>query len=276
MRWGKLFTNTVGEFPIIQPGFSATDLVWLSRGLILWFFLIILSLVWLFVKLIQWGPDSKFLWVFWLLSTIFLGPVSVLIFKQNQTSADITSLSKRGEAWVRSAFLVGIYAIGWAVSFSLLPRFGSNPPPLVILGITYLIPMSFGFIFFQILILLSGSEGVFNERLLAGLGGAVISMNIAFAVMFPLTMVLNNLFSTIPGSLNPFFWAMLSFLSLLNLIAQYPINAWMIQRGLKSWQPKKLPEQKNIPPDRKSAWPVLVTSLLILISSLVITISQLA
>ncbi len=276
MRKYGFFTYTVGGFPVIQSGWSAVAFMRLSWGIFVWVILVILSLIWITVSLIRRSNIARRWWFYWMLSTIFLGPIPIIVYEQIRSPLGISSLSKREQAMILSTFQVGIYAVGWALAFSLLMRFGSEPHPLAILGVTYLTPISVSLVVFRIPSLLIWGKGSFKKRLPEGLWAEVISMNITFAVMFPLTMVLDQLFSTIPGSFNPFYWAMLSFLSLLNLIAQYPINAWMIQRGLKSWQPKKLPEKKNIHPDRKSAWPVLVTSLLILISSLVITISQLA
>jgi hypothetical protein len=277
MRSGKFFTNTVGAFPVVQPGFSASDLLWMSRGVVFWIILVILSLAWMIANLIRKDSDPKILWFFWLLSTIFLGPVCVWIFKKSHLPFDHALPSKAVETWVLSAFLVGVYATGWGISFSLLPRFGDNPTPLVILGMTYLIPVIFGFITFQVLFLLSGSVAAARERLSAGLGSVVISMNFAFAVMFPLMMVFNQLLSTIPATFSVFFWAILSFISMVNLVALYPVNAWMIRRGLKTWQTKKQIEQTTLPTAaKKRAWPVLITSIFILVVSLAITISQLA
>jgi hypothetical protein len=262
---------------VIQPGLSATDLLWFCRGIVFWFVINILSLVWMFVNLIRDDSGSKILWFFWLLSTIFLGPVSVWVFKKSHTSKGHNSSSQNKEAWALSVFLVGIYATGWGVSFSLLPYFGSNPAPLVILCITYFIPAILGFATFQILFLVSGSATGVKERLVAGLSGVFISMNVAFAVMFPLMMIFDHLFSTIPGSFNPFIWGMLSLLSLVNLIVEYPVNNWMNRHGLFSWQSKKQIEHITIPSTaKKRAWPVLITSIFILVVSLAVTISQLA
>jgi uncharacterized membrane protein YdfJ with MMPL/SSD domain len=104
-------------------------------------------------------------------------------------------------------------------------------------------------------------------------------MNITFAIMFPLTMLLNNrVLTTIPGTFSPFYWAMLSFMTIINLVAQYPFNYCMSRRSALVWPPiTSLDQKEGGSPVTKNPWPVLVViSLLLLVGSLFVTINQLA
>jgi hypothetical protein len=145
------------------------------------------------------------------------------------------------------------------------------------LAISYLVPLLISLVVFQVPYLRFAALNMTREALKYALWRAFISMNITFAVMFPLTMLFDQLLSTVPGSFNLFYWAILSFISLANLVAQYFINLWMIQRGF-FFGPLRVPAQEltNTPLNKKSVWPVWVTSLVIMISALAITIFQLA
>jgi hypothetical protein len=103
-------------------------------------------------------------------------------------------------------------------------------------------------------------------------------MNITFAIMFPLTMLLNNrVLTSIPGTFSPFYWAMLSFMTIINLVAQYPFNYWMLHCSALVWRPiTSLDQKEGGSPVTKNPWPVLVISLLLLVGSLFVTINQLA
>jgi hypothetical protein len=277
MRKDDLFTHTVGEFPVISPGLPATAFVWLNRGILVWSLMVLISLVWILIKLVRGEPFSKKRWIYWLLSTIFLGLFSVLIYERTQSGPLRSIPSYRQQAWIESTFIAGIYAIGWALAISVLKSIGNDPHPLSTLGVTYLSPLMVSLVFFRIPRLLSLGLDGFKDRLSGGLSTGVISMNIAFAVMFPLSMIFDRVLAIIPGSFNMFYWTMLSFLSLANLITQYPINRRMILRGLIVWGPNRTRAHENFnSPPRKNVWPLLVASVFIMIASLAVIVSQFA
>ena len=180
-------------------------------------------------------------------------------------------------ALIGSTFVVSVYALGWALAFTLLPYFGQNPHPAAILGVTYLTPLLVSWVILRIPCIFSWGKAQPVKRLLCSFGVGLISMNIAYAVLFPLTMILNQLLTTIPGSFNPFYWAILSLISVINLLAQIPIHYWMIRRGIEPvrFRGSVDRDQPDIP-TIKNAWPVLAISMIIVIGALAVTIHQMS
>jgi hypothetical protein len=276
MQNDELFTHTVGSFPIVPPSLSAATFAKLSWGILLWLVLIVISMIGMLIFLALKMDMPKFQWLYWLLSALFLGPVSLLIYGITRSPRGGPLPSKWQPALVGSAFVVSIYALGWALAFTALPFFGQNPHPIAILGITYLTPLLVSTTFLRIPCIFSWGKDRPVRRLLCSFGIELISMNIAYAVMFPLTMLLNQVLTTIPGSLNPFYWAMLSLISVVNLLAQFPVNYWLVRRGIFAlrFSNSSGRTQQDIPSIR-NAWPALAVSVVIVVGALGLTISQL-
>jgi hypothetical protein len=70
---------------------------------------------------------------------------------------------------------------------------------------------------------------------------------------------------------------MLSLISVLNLLAQFPIHYWMLQRRIAPVRfndsAERSPQQI---PTIRNAWPVLAISIIIVIGALAVTIRQMA
>jgi CubicO group peptidase (beta-lactamase class C family) len=276
MRMDPLFTHTVGAFPVVGPNLSAAVFIPITWGIFLWLILAAVSVVGMPVILLQRARIPKYQWLYWLLSTLFLGPIALLIYRSTRSSQDDPSPSTWQSALLGSAFVVGVYALGWALALTLLPKFGQNPHPVAILGITYFVPFLVSVAFFRIPCVFSWGWDQPVRRLICSVGIELVSMNIAYAVMFPMTMLMNQWLTTIPSSFNPIYWVMLSFISVVNLLAQFPIFYWMLRRDIVLIRFRAVKERApQALPTIKIAWPVLVVSIFIVVGALGVTISQL-
>jgi CubicO group peptidase (beta-lactamase class C family) len=277
LRYDEFFTQTVGQAPVIPESLSITAFARLSWGILVWFALVVLSIVSMLIILVRSAETPKFQWLYWLLSASFLGPVSILVYRITRPTRDVAPPPKWQSALIGSAFVVSVYALGWTLAFTLLPYFGTNPGPLAILGTTYLIPLLISWTFLRIPCIFSWGRDQPVKLLLCSLGAELISMNIAYAVLFPLTMILNQLLTTIPGSFNPFYWAMLSLISGINLLAQFPIHYWMMRRGISTLRFRNTMEPgSTVIFTFKNAFPVFVISCIIVIGALALTIRQMS
>jgi CubicO group peptidase (beta-lactamase class C family)/uncharacterized membrane protein len=248
MRNDELATQTVGQFPIVPQSLSITAFAKLSWGILIWLALVCVSIIAMLVTLVRSADMPKFQWIYWLLSALLLGPVSILVCAITRSPREGSTPEKWQSALIGSAFSVSVYALGWAVALTLLPYFGQNPPPIAILSTTYLIPLLMSWAFLRIPSVFSRRQDHLVKRLFSSFGAELIPMSVAYAVLFPLTMILDRWLTTIPGSLNPFYWAMLSLISVINLLAQFPIQYWMLHRGRTKRRPSLSKSQSSVTP----------------------------
>ena len=152
---------------------------------------------------------------------------------------------------------------------------GSSPHPLAILGLTYFLPLLVGLFFVRIPLQRVKIKPwqTFSRSLL----GEIITLNLGYAVFFPLTMLISNfLLTQIPHPGDPIFWGLISFIAMLGLISLTPLHYWMIRRG---WSiPSGLVIQQNDPsslPKLRTTWPVLLATFVIMAVALGVTIGSL-
>ncbi len=271
-RKDPLFTDTTGQVPVVDPIPSAASFLQLSRGIALWLAAAVVAAIWLTVRLIRRGNITPGGVVMWGLAALLLGPLAVVL----QTLAETQERSSSRKPWQvalgsATRCMTG-FALGWAVAMSILIRSGGNPHPLLILSVSYLVPLLVGFLCSWAPTLvdrkLSGGHQVIAGRFLA----EIITFNLAFAVLFPLTVILSErVFSVLPPPGSPYFWAMLSTISTVEVAALFLLHYWMIRRGhhveIEGDSPRRWPSLRN-------AWGYLVVTLGVMIASLAVAISQ--
>lgn len=274
MRSEPLYTNTTGKFEIISPVISAAAFHRISWGIIAWFIMIIGSLVWMVVVLFRAERISKGAWLFWLLATWFLGPLSILTYML-VNSPPLTNWRQTLRA---SLYTSVAYASGWILAITILIRSGDQSHPLAILGITYLTPFLVSVLFFRAPFWLSNKNPAFIKQVSAGLLTEIILFNVGYAVMFPLTMIINDrLLTTIPSATSLYFWGLLSIIVVACWAAQFPFSYWLTKRGYRLW-PFELSESQRPEevPGFREAWQQLAVSVVVMIAALALTISQIA
>ena len=184
-----LFFQTTGKPQTIPPSVSPSTFAKLSWSVLIWLGLVCTSLI--CMSVILWRkPASIEGWrSAWLLSTLFIGPFVLLIHTLTRARVEDGSRSRWQLALSVSTLIISGYAVGWALALTLIKRLGSNPHPLAILGFTYLIPLLVTFTAYQIPSLPARSKGAARKVLPGLMLTGILSNNISFAVMFPLTMI---------------------------------------------------------------------------------------
>jgi CubicO group peptidase (beta-lactamase class C family) len=270
-------TQTAGQNPIIRPTLHAYTAVLLNRGAMIWLTLVLISAIWMALFLLRTAGFSRWGKLLWWLSTLFLGPVSlILIYLLTRASRQKEQPTNWQRAWEASALCIGGYLAAWAGAIALLMRLGSNPHPLAILGLTYFIPLLTGLFLVRIPLQWRKNHPrrIFSRALLA----EIITFNLSYAVFFPLTMLISErLFSTIPHPSNPIFWAMTACIGMAGLVILTPLQYWMIRRGSTVPSAGAIydPDQPGLVKVR-SAWPVFLTTFLVMVAALAVTIMQLS
>ncbi len=272
-RVDELFTATTGQYPVIPPAIHASTYVWLSRGAALWFVLVFLSIIWMTIRTLRSKSISRWERLIWLMATLFLGPISLLIHTLVHPRSGEMPRAKWRQAWGASLLVISGYTLAWVLAITWLLNLGHEPNPLSILGVTYFTPLLVGLSLFRIPLLRHRVAGRYGRLISGCLLAEVITLNLGFSVLFPLTMLLSKrLLTTIPHPTSPFFWAMISFIAGVGVMILFPLHYWMIQRGYTI--PSGIASDGARLPGLRGSWPALLTTLGIMIAMLAITIGS--
>jgi len=272
-----MFTQTAGRNPVISPVLHATFFVWLGRGIIVWFGMVLISMIWMAIYLCHTQKFSSWGKIILWLSTLFLGPVSlILAIRLGHPGTEQAQPPGWMRAWGASALTVTGYSIAWFIAIAWVISLGSSPHPLAILGLTYFLPLLVGLFFIRIPLQQAKAKPwqTFTRSLL----GTVITLNLGYGVFFPLTMLISDrLLTQIPYPNNPIFWAMISFIAVVGTIILTPLQYWMIQRGCCIPSGLVIHETGNgtTLPRFRTTWPALLATFVMMVAALVITIMQL-
>jgi CubicO group peptidase (beta-lactamase class C family) len=275
-RGDELFTATTGQFPVIPAVMRATTFVTFTRGIAVWFVLVMASLLWMVVRLARRKGGTSWDWVVWSLATLILGPMTLIVhILLDRKVADL-----HPPEWVDAlgATLLSLsgYALGWVLAISLLISLGGEPHPSMILGASFLLPLLIGLLLVRAPLLVRQGKLSYRNAVKQGFLAEVISMNLGFAILFPLTMLCNTrVLSTIPHPTSPYFWAMMSFITFVGMLVLFPLNYWMSWRGYSIW-PDGEGSRDGVPmmPTLGNAWWLLGGTMMIMVVMLAATINQ--
>lgn len=230
LRRDRSYTWTAGKLPVVAPILSARTLMSISRVVVAWLIVVLLSLAWMVFLLLR--ERDTWLWQapVWLVATCLVGPIAPLLYRRKRRRQSVPGGS--ADAACASLFCVAGYGLAWVVVVFVLLSLGDNPNPLAILGSALLIPLAIGLLFIRAPALMAAGVRPYRRAVRRGLFGELMRLSLAFAVFFPLTMYFDNqLLSTIPSPTSPYFGAMMSVLGLIGLAVLFPLETIMVRRG---------------------------------------------
>jgi CubicO group peptidase (beta-lactamase class C family) len=267
-----MYTSTAGQNPVIQPILHASAYGTLSRGLLVWYSLGLLSLAGMAIHLFRTRERGLAERLGWLSAALFLGPIAALIYitLHRKPAGRRSSLQ---QALGTSTLAVSAYCVGWAAAVTLLIRLGDASQPPTILAISYLNPFLAGLLLCR-LPLTAGRGLKLSRSLLA----EFTSANLGFAALFMVTLVLGQrLFSSVPGVTSPFFWFVTGIAALVALLLHIPLDMWMFRGGyaLPGGAAANDRERPGLPSFRQ-AWPALLGTLVAAAGMVAIAVAQLA
>jgi hypothetical protein len=228
---------------------------YLEGALIIWYLLTACSMVFLIWDLFTNTPAGNVMKLAWVLVVFYTGPIGLFIYLLScrqplpGTHDDfIKPLWKQATGSLLHC--VAGDATGIILSAAIVYHFGL--PNGIDLTIEYLSAFVVGLFVFQALFMLSMygnywlavSKTIFVET---------VSMNMVMVGMIP-TMVI--LMHNLPGSDDPtqaLFWGVMSLSTMAGMITAFPINYWMVKRGLKHGMMTAIPKSKDKADDDMSS-----------------------
>lgn len=204
--------------------------------LILWYLLTAGSLAFVVIDLFTNTPTVGVMKLAWILIVLYAGPVGLFIYllscRQPIPGTHDQYISAHWKQSVGSMMhCVAGDATGIILAAAVVFHFGL--PNGVDLIIEYTSAFIVGLLVFQALFMRSMFGGDYFLAVRRTFFAETVSMNTVMIGMIP-TMVI--LMSRFPGSDNPtapLFWGIMSLSTMAGMITAYPINSWMVRKGLK-------------------------------------------
>ncbi len=219
----------------------------IEGALAVWYLLTGASLVFLVWDLLTNTPTGRVMKLAWVLVVIYTGPVGLFIYllscRQPLPGTHDAFIAPHWKQATGSLLhCVAGDATGIIISAAVVYHFGL--PNGIDLIIEYVSAFVVGLFVFQALFMLAMYNGNYWLAVRKTFFAETVSMNMVMVGMIP-TMVI--LMHAIPGAESPFhatFWAVMSLATMAGMATAYPINSWMVRRGLKHGMMSAMPKPK--------------------------------
>jgi hypothetical protein len=208
----------------------------LEGMLVLWFILTVCSAVYVGYDLYANTPALNVMKIAWVLVVLYTGPVGLFLYlitcrqplpeTHDEFIAPLWKQSLGSEVHCLAGDATGIIAAAFILSFYAIPM-GME------IAIEYMAGFLFGLLIFQALFM----KGMMGEGYVAAVKTSLypewVSMNMIMAGMIPVMVIWSALepFAADPASLH--FWGKMSFATLVGGVLAYPMNYWLVAKGLK-------------------------------------------
>ena len=205
--------------------------------LVAWFVLVAISTIWVGVDQFRHNPEPAVMKWGFILVTLYLGPIGALLY----VLADKEPRPGEHEEFTRPLWKQGIGstihcvagdATGIIVAAVVVASLGL--PMWLDLIIEYAAGFAFGLFVFQALFMKNMMGGSYWQNVRRSFLPEFISMNLMMAGMAPvmsLLMMGRDMRAMLPTEL--LFWAVMSFGIAVGFVLAYPVNVWMVKKGLK-------------------------------------------
>jgi hypothetical protein len=204
--------------------------------LMVWYILTAGSLIFVIFDLLYQTPAMWVMKLAWILIILYTGPVGLFLYllacRQPLPGTHEQFITPHWKQAIGSMMhCVAGDATGIILAAALVYHFGL--PNGVDLIIEYASAFVVGLLVFQALFMKSMLGGRYFLAVRKTFFAETVSMNMVMVGMIP-TMVI--LMDRLPGSddpTNPTFWGIMSLAAMVGMVTAYPINSWMVARGIK-------------------------------------------
>lgn len=207
----------------------------LNGVMLLWFTLTAASTLFVAID-IRATPESRVLKWGFILVTAYTGPIGAFLYvlgcREPLPGLHERYVASRWRQVLGSTMHCvagdGIGILAGAAIASLL-----SFPALVDISIEYALGFGFGWSIFQALFMRGTAGGSYLRALTSTFIPEFLSMNVLMAGMIPVATLGRLLIAKPLGPLMPEFWFVMSMALLVGFLLAYPMNAWLVARGLK-------------------------------------------
>lgn len=202
---------------------------------VIWGIQSLLSVIWLMFDLRDQPEIMKMMKVAWVLITLYLGVIGLIVY--------ITSC-REAEPGTHDAFVAPMWkqatgsvihcvagdALGIVAAAGVTTQFSTSMS--FDMTVEYVVGFLVGWLLFQTIPIMHMNRIPFREAIRTGFWAEFLSLTFMVVGMFPTMYYLMNLWGVMsPGS--PVFWLIMSISIWVGSIVTYPINWWMVSKGMK-------------------------------------------
>ncbi|GAB4227061.1 MAG: DUF4396 domain-containing protein [Chlamydiales bacterium] len=204
--------------------------------LIVWFSLLIVSLLYVIWHNLAHNPVSWVQKLAWILVTAYTGIIGLLAYCFScRTRKGMTHEQSTKENWKQGInsemhCLAGD-ATGIIVSAAIVYHFGL--PNGIDLMIEYLSAFIVGLFIFQALMMVDMFQGNYFLAVKKTFFVETVSMNMVMVGMIPTMVILMHLLPEGDNPWRPTFWFVMGIATVVGGVTAYPINYWLVNRGIK-------------------------------------------
>ncbi len=213
------------------------QLAWIDAILLVWFALVLASVIYVAYDAFTNNPEMTVMKWGWVLVTLYLGPIALFLYvlscKEPEPGTHeefVKPLWKQGLG--STIHCVAGDATGIIVAAVITALLGL--PMWIDLIVEYIAGFAFGLLIFQSLFMKNMMGGSYLKAVKHSLYPEWVSMNFMMAGMFPVMVALmmgRDMRAMVPTEL--VFWGAMSAAVGVGLLFAYPVNLWMVSRGLK-------------------------------------------
>ena len=217
-------------------------------GLTIWYILTAGALIFLIWDFLTNTPTGTVMKLAWILVVIYTGPIGLFIYllscRQPLPNTHNAFIAARWKQATGSLLhCVAGDATGIIISAAIVFHFGL--PNGIDLIVEYTSAFLVGLFVFQALFMIAMYKGNYWMAVRKTFFAETISMNMVMVGMIPTMVILMHI---IPGGHNPLrveFWGVMSLATMVGMITAYPINLWMVSRGIKHGMMTAIPKSKG-------------------------------
>ena len=208
----------------------------IEGALTIWHLLAAASIVFMVYDLATNTPSMNVMKVAWVLITLYLGPIGLFMYllscRQPMPGTHDAFIAAHWKQSVGSlTHCLAGDATGIILGAILTYRFSF--PNGIDLILEYTAAFFFGWMIFQALFMRSMLSGDYGLALRKTFFAGFVSMNMVMVGMIPAMVILMHALPESRNPLHPLFWGVMSAATLAGGITAYPINSWMVRRGIK-------------------------------------------
>ncbi len=215
--------------------------------LTLWYLLTTGSMVFLLWDFYTNTPAGRVMKLAWVLVILYTGPIGLFIYllscRQPLPNMHDAFIAIHWKQAIGSLLhCVAGDATGIILSAIIVYHFGL--PNGIDLLIEYTSAFIVGWLIFQALFMRSMFGGSYWRAVGKTFFAETVSMNMVMVGMIPTMVVLMH---ALPDANNPYhllFWGVMSVATIAGMITAYPINSWMVAKGLKHGMMSAIPAPK--------------------------------
>jgi len=203
--------------------------------LLLWFLLTLGSLLFVLWDQFTNTPSMRIMTLAWTLVILYTGPLGLfLYFLSCRQPLPDTHDQFINVHWKQAVGSLIHCVAGDATAIIIMAAFLHfvDIPNGIEVIIEYVAAYLFGLFIFQAIFMRS-MFGSYLSAVKKTIFAETVSMNMVMTGMFPVIVFIKYHYPKASDPFSPYFWGMMSLATIVGFIVAYPINSWMVRKGIK-------------------------------------------